>query len=54
MSLLPDPRIGLRSAWILMIYYPLHFVLMLVIDQLVGTGGSTRRWGARRMTDVRS
>jgi protein-S-isoprenylcysteine O-methyltransferase Ste14 len=38
-SLLPAFKIGVLNAWILMLYYPLHPVLMLLIDQLVGTGG---------------
>jgi len=39
MSLLPPFEVGLWNAWILMLYYPLHPVLMLLIDRLVGTGG---------------
>ena len=43
MSLLPAFEIGVWNAWILMLYYPLHPVLMLLIDRLVGTGGIYRK-----------
>ena len=39
MSLLPAFEIGVWNAWMLMIYYPLHPALMLLIDRLGGTGG---------------
>jgi protein-S-isoprenylcysteine O-methyltransferase Ste14 len=39
MALTPAFEIGLWNAWILMIiYFPLHPVLMILIDKLVGTG----------------
>jgi protein-S-isoprenylcysteine O-methyltransferase Ste14 len=47
MSLLPAFQIGLWNAWIPMLYWPLHPVLMLLIDKLVGTGGIYRK-----MTDA--
>jgi protein-S-isoprenylcysteine O-methyltransferase Ste14 len=36
---LPAFEIGVWNAWVLLLYYPLHPVLMLLIDKLVGTGG---------------
>jgi len=45
MSLSPAFEIGVWNAWILMLYYPLHPVLMLLIDKLVGTGGINQKMG---------
>ena len=38
MSLIPAFEIGLWNAWIFMLYFPLHPVIMLLIDKLVGVG----------------
>jgi len=38
MTLIPAFEIGLWNAWILMLYLPLHPLIMLLIDKLVGTG----------------
>jgi protein-S-isoprenylcysteine O-methyltransferase Ste14 len=46
MSLAPAFDIGLWNAWILMLYYPLHPALMLLIDKLVGTGGMYQKMGS--------
>ncbi len=43
MSLVPTFEIGVWNAWILMLYYPLHPVIMLLIDKLVGTGGMFKK-----------
>jgi protein-S-isoprenylcysteine O-methyltransferase Ste14 len=46
MTLMPAFEIGVWNAWILMLYYPLHPVLMLLIDKLVGTGGINQKMGS--------
>jgi protein-S-isoprenylcysteine O-methyltransferase Ste14 len=45
MSLLPDFEIGLWNAWILMLYFPLHPLVMIVIDKLIGVGDINRKMG---------
>lgn len=45
MSLLPAFQIGIWNAWILLLYYPLHPILLLLIDRLVGTGDIMRKLG---------
>jgi len=43
---MPAFEIGVWNAWILMLYYPLHPVIMLLIDKLVGTGGMFQKMGS--------
>ena len=43
MSLTPAFDIGVWNAWILMLYFPLHPLLMLLIDKAVGTGGMSQK-----------
>ena len=38
MSLIPAFEIGIWNTWILMLYIPLHPLIMVLIDKLVGTG----------------
>jgi protein-S-isoprenylcysteine O-methyltransferase Ste14 len=38
MSLIPAFEVGVWNAWILMLYIPLHPLIMMLIDKLVGTG----------------
>lgn len=38
MSIVPVFEIGLWNAWILMLYLPLHPLIMIIIDKAVGTG----------------
>ena len=38
MSAIPAFEIGVWNAWILMLYIPLHPLIMMIIDKLVGTG----------------
>ena len=38
MSLVPAFEIGVWNAWILTLYLPLHPLIMMLIDKLVGTG----------------
>ncbi len=45
MSLLPAFQIGLLNAWLLMVYYPLHPILALLIDKFVGRGAIFRKLG---------
>ena len=46
MSLVPTFELGVWNAWILILYYPLHPVIMLLIDKLVGTGGMLKKMGS--------
>ena len=39
MSLIPAFGIGVWNAWILMLYLPLHPLIMMLADKVVGTGG---------------
>jgi len=39
-------EIGLLNVWILMLYLPLHPLLMTLIDKLVGTGDISKKMGA--------
>lgn len=45
MSLLPDFEIGLWNAWILMLYFPLHPLIVIVIDKLIGVGDIDKKMG---------
>jgi protein-S-isoprenylcysteine O-methyltransferase Ste14 len=38
MSLVPEFEIGLWNAWVLTLYLPLHPLIMMLIDKVVGTG----------------
>lgn len=45
MSLIPTFEAGLWNAWILMLYFPLHPLIMVIIDKLVGTGNIVQKMG---------
>ena len=45
MSLIPDFEIGVWNAWILMLYFPLHPLIMILIDKAVGTGDIIKKMG---------
>jgi protein-S-isoprenylcysteine O-methyltransferase Ste14 len=45
MSWLPTFKIGLWNAWILMLYFPLHPLIMIVVDKAVGTGDIFKKMG---------
>ena len=45
MSWIPPFQIGLWNAWILMLYFPLHPLIMIVVDKAVGTGGVFKKMG---------
>jgi protein-S-isoprenylcysteine O-methyltransferase Ste14 len=45
MSWVPAFKIGLWNAWILMLYVPLHPLIMKVIDKAVGTGDIMKKMG---------
>ena len=45
MSWLPAFEIGLWNAWILMLYYPLHPLIMIVVDKAIGTGEMVEKMG---------
>jgi protein-S-isoprenylcysteine O-methyltransferase Ste14 len=38
MSLVPEFEIGVWNAWILTLYFPLHPLIMMLIDKAMGTG----------------
>ena len=46
MSWMPPLRIGLWNAWIPMLYFPLHPLIMLAIHKTVGTGDLFKKMGA--------
>jgi len=45
MSWLPAFEIGFWNAWILMLYLPLHPLIMIVVDKAVGTGEIFKKMG---------
>ena len=45
MSWLPTFKIGLWNAWMLMLYFPLHPLIMIVVDKVVGTGEIFKKMG---------
>jgi protein-S-isoprenylcysteine O-methyltransferase Ste14 len=45
MSFEPAFELGLWNAWILMLYYPFHPLIMILIDKAVGTGEMTKKMG---------
>jgi len=45
MSWIPVFKIGLWNAWILMLYFPLHPLIMIVIDKAFGTGNIFKKGG---------
>jgi len=46
MSLIPAFDIGVWNAWIFMLYLPLHPLIMILIDKLVGVGNITKKMGS--------
>ena len=46
MSLIPAFEIGVWNAWILMLYFPLHPLIMILTDKLVGVGNITKKMGS--------
>lgn len=46
MSLIPTFETGLWNAWLLMLYFPLHPLIIILIDKLVGVGGITKKMGS--------
>jgi protein-S-isoprenylcysteine O-methyltransferase Ste14 len=45
MSWSPAFEIGLWNAWILMLYLPMHPLIMIVVDKAVGTGEILKKMG---------
>ncbi|HEX9896258.1 MAG TPA: isoprenylcysteine carboxylmethyltransferase family protein [Dehalococcoidales bacterium] len=45
MTLVPAFEIGLWNAWILTLYLPLHPLIMMLIDKLVGNGDIFKKMG---------
>jgi protein-S-isoprenylcysteine O-methyltransferase Ste14 len=46
MSPIPAFEVGLWNAWILMLYFPLHPLIMILTDKLVGVGNITKKMGS--------
>ena len=46
MSLVPAFEIGIWNAWIFMLYFPLHPLIMILIDKFVGVGSITKKMGS--------
>jgi len=46
MSFVPEFEIGLWNAWILTLYLPLHPLIMMLIDKVVGTGDMFKKMEA--------
>ena len=46
MSLIPAFEIGVWNAWILMLYFPLHPLIMILTDKFVGVGNITKKMGS--------
>ena len=47
MSWLPEFELNLWNTWILLVYYPLHPLIFIIVDKLVGTGDIMKK-----MTDI--
>ena len=45
MSWIPEFKLGLWNAWILMLYYPLHPIIMILVDKMVGTKDMSKKMG---------
>lgn len=45
MSLLPEFQLGFWNAWLLLLYFPLHPLIFLVVDKLTGTGDIMKKMG---------
>ena len=45
MSWIPEFKLGLWNAWILMLYYPLHPLIFFIADKAVGTGDIFKKMG---------
>jgi protein-S-isoprenylcysteine O-methyltransferase Ste14 len=52
MSLVPAFDIGVWNAWILMLYLPLHPLIMIAVDKLVGVGNITKKMGEAPYTET--
>ena len=45
MSWVPAFEIGVWNAWMLMLYFPLHPLIMIVVDKAIGTGDMLKKMG---------
>jgi len=45
MSLFQNLKIGLWNAWILILYFPFHPLIMIVLDKVIGTGEMLKKMG---------
>jgi protein-S-isoprenylcysteine O-methyltransferase Ste14 len=52
MSAIPAFEIGIWNAWILILYIPLHPLVMILLDKLVGTGDIFRKMETPTFTKI--
>ncbi len=45
MTWLPELKIGVWNAWMLMLFVPLHPLIMLLVDKIVGSGNLFKKMG---------
>ena len=45
MSAVPEFEIGVWNAWILMLYLPLHPLIFIVVDRMIGVGAIMKKLG---------
>ena len=45
MSLLPEFELGFWNAWLLLLYFPFHPLIFIVVDKIVGTGDVMKKMG---------
>jgi protein-S-isoprenylcysteine O-methyltransferase Ste14 len=45
MSWIPEFKLELWNAWILMFFYPLHPIIMILVDKVLGTGDIFKKMG---------
>jgi hypothetical protein len=46
MTLMPAFEIGVWNAWIPMLYFPLHPLIMMLIHRLIGVGDLNKKMGS--------
>jgi protein-S-isoprenylcysteine O-methyltransferase Ste14 len=54
MSLIPAFEIGVWNAWILLLFLPLHPLIMMLIDKLVGTGNIFKKMESPALSKTES
>jgi protein-S-isoprenylcysteine O-methyltransferase Ste14 len=54
MPLIPVFKIGVWNAWILLLFLPLHPLIMMLIDKLVGTGDMFKKMETPALSETES